>query len=133
TVIETVPGSSTTDTEVLVAFQAQLRAVGIDASIRQDDQAAGRLVKRAAPVAGKPKPMVDVALSVRYPDPHAALYQQYHSTSWAPAASNYGFYKSTKVDQLLDAGLVEGDATKRAAIYKEAQEVIQDDAPSVFF
>ena len=133
TTIETVPGSSAADQEVLVAAQAQLKAVGIDAAIRQDDQAAGRLVKRAAPVPGKPKPMMDVALSVRYPDPHAALYAQYHSSSWAPAGSNYNFYKNTRVDQLLDQGLSENDPAKRAAIYKEAQEIIQDDAPSIFF
>ena len=41
-------------------------------------------------------------------------------------------YKSAKVDELIQNGRAEVDPTKRAAIYKELQQVIVDDAPDIF-
>jgi peptide/nickel transport system substrate-binding protein len=36
------------------------------------------------------------------------------------------------VDELIDAGRAESDPAKRAAIYKQLQEIVADDAPWVF-
>jgi ABC-type transport system substrate-binding protein len=131
--IETTLGVASSDQETLQAAQAQLKAAGVDLVIRPVEQAAGRVTKNAGPMPGKPKPMMDIAVTARYPDPHAALYTQYHSSNWAPAGPNYGFYKNPQVDQLLDAGLAEPDAAKRADIYKQVQQLIIEDAPSVYF
>lgn len=45
---------------------------------------------------------------------------------------NYSLYSNEKVDQLLTDGEVELDEGKRAEMYKEAQQIIYDDAPWVF-
>jgi peptide/nickel transport system substrate-binding protein len=74
---------------------------------------------------------IQLGISSRYPDPDAQLYAQYHSSQWSPAGVNRGFYKNTKVDELLDQGAKEIDPTKRTAIYKEVQLILLDDLPGV--
>ena len=51
-----------------------------------------------------------------------------HSANWAPD-DNYSFYKNPKVDELIEAGMRTVDPQKRKEIYKEAQEIIVEDAP----
>jgi len=46
-------------------------------------------------------------------------------------ASNYSFYRSDKVHDLLTAARVEFDAAQRAALYHKAQAVIYEDVPLV--
>jgi peptide/nickel transport system substrate-binding protein len=45
---------------------------------------------------------------------------------------NSGGYSNPKVDALIDQGRAESDPAKRAAIYKQMQEILYDDAPWVF-
>jgi len=45
---------------------------------------------------------------------------------------NYSLYSNEKVDELLVNGEIELDEGKREEIYKEAQQIIYDDAPWVF-
>lgn len=45
---------------------------------------------------------------------------------------NYSLYSNEKVDELLVNGEIELDEGKRAEMYKEAQQIIYDDAPWVF-
>jgi len=55
----------------------------------------------------------------------------YHSSSFSPGGANLGFYKNDEFDAMLDeaAGIV--DEAARNEIYKEAQAVINQDAPHV--
>jgi peptide/nickel transport system substrate-binding protein len=46
-------------------------------------------------------------------------------------ASNYSFYRSEPVHELLTAARVEFDAAKRADLYKQAQALIYEDVPLV--
>ncbi|WP_322903483.1 ABC transporter substrate-binding protein [Paenibacillus campi] len=45
------------------------------------------------------------------------------------SSSNYTHYANKQVDQLFAEGSGEGDPTKRAAIYKQLQTIIAEDAP----
>jgi peptide/nickel transport system substrate-binding protein len=45
---------------------------------------------------------------------------------------NHSGFTNAKVDQLLDAAEVEADQAKRAAMYKEAQAIVNAEAPWVF-
>jgi peptide/nickel transport system substrate-binding protein len=48
------------------------------------------------------------------------------------APVNSGGYSNAKVDALIDQGRGEPDPAKRAAIYRQMQEILYDDAPWVF-
>jgi len=45
---------------------------------------------------------------------------------------NSGYYSNPEVDKLLEAARRETDQAKRAALYKQMQEVVHDDAPWAF-
>ena len=45
---------------------------------------------------------------------------------------NSGYYSNPKVDELLEAARRETDRTKRAALYKQMQAIVHDDAPWAF-
>ena len=49
-----------------------------------------------------------------------------------PARFNAGFYQNARVDELLRKGRTTGGDAERAAIYKEAQRIISDEAPWIF-
>lgn len=58
-----------------------------------------------------------------YPDPQNFLDVLFHTGS----PRNYSNYSNSKVDALLDQANVEQDATKRAELYRQAQQQILDD------
>lgn len=64
-------------------------------------------------------------------DADYGMYALFHSSQFG-TAGNRSFYKNETVDQLLDNGRKESDNTKRLAMYKEAQQLIIDDAPVSF-
>ena len=68
--------------------------------------------------------------TANYGDTDNIAFAAYHSANngnWQNMV-----YKSAKVDELIQNGRAEVDPTKRAAIYKELQQVIVDDAPDIF-
>jgi peptide/nickel transport system substrate-binding protein len=48
------------------------------------------------------------------------------------ALNNFSHYSNPRVDELLDQGLMETDPAKRAAIYKEIQEIVAEDVPFLY-
>ncbi len=64
-------------------------------------------------------------------DPDYGLYATFHTESFG-AAGNRSFYSNPRVDELLTAGRTTGDPDARMAAYKEAQEIIFDEAPWIF-
>ncbi|MCG6121699.1 MAG: ABC transporter substrate-binding protein [Microvirga sp.] len=58
-------------------------------------------------------------------DPHLQ-FSQYHST-W-----RYAYIRNAELDALIEAGEVEMDREKRAAIYREASELLRELAPVIF-
>ncbi|MCL2724422.1 MAG: ABC transporter substrate-binding protein [Polyangiaceae bacterium] len=68
-----------------------------------------------------------------YPEAQSFLEPLFHSKSIAGEDSNnWSYYKNLRLDALLDQAKRELDDRKRKAIYKEAQQIIIDDAPWAF-
>jgi glutathione transport system substrate-binding protein len=64
-------------------------------------------------------------------DPDYQLTPLYRGDEWSPGGANLGFYSNPRLDQLLESASSELDPDKRKAIYREAQQIISDDAPHV--
>jgi peptide/nickel transport system substrate-binding protein/oligopeptide transport system substrate-binding protein len=64
-----------------------------------------------------------------YPDPDNFLYPLFHSKS----ATNYFHYSNPTVDGLLDEARRETDDLRRVKLYREAEQLILNDAPAVMF
>jgi peptide/nickel transport system substrate-binding protein/oligopeptide transport system substrate-binding protein len=64
-----------------------------------------------------------------YPDPDNFLYPLFHSQS----ANNYFRYRNPTVDALLDEARRETDDLQRVKLYRQAEQLILNDAPGVMF
>jgi glutathione transport system substrate-binding protein len=64
-------------------------------------------------------------------DADGQLRPLYDTASWAPKSANLGFYSNSKLDTILDKAASITDTSKRKALYKQAQEIINEDAPMV--
>jgi peptide/nickel transport system substrate-binding protein len=53
------------------------------------------------------------------------------ATAKKGSALNISFYKNPKFDELIDKAKVELNPEKRAALYKQAQEIIHEDCPMI--
>lgn len=51
-----------------------------------------------------------------------------HSKNWGPNGRNSGYYKNSKVDELLDEARVENNEQKRIGLYRKANALITKDA-----
>ncbi len=60
-----------------------------------------------------------------YPDPHNFLDTLFHSGS----DYNYSAYDNPALDALLDRAAVEQDESARFAMYREAEQIVLNDAP----
>ncbi|MDR2931859.1 MAG: glutathione ABC transporter substrate-binding protein [Oscillospiraceae bacterium] len=110
------------DIQVAEAIQAQLADVGVTLNIQQwEFQALMEEVKKAEFDA------VLLGWSPSTADADQGLYPVFHSTQHPPQ-SNRALYSNADVDTLLEQAREEVDATKRADLYKQAQQIIMDDA-----
>lgn len=66
------------------------------------------------------------------PDAHHTLYAMFHSSQHPPTSFNTPFYQNQEVDKLLDRAATTTDQDQRAKIYRQAEEIIWDDAPWIF-
>jgi glutathione transport system substrate-binding protein len=64
-------------------------------------------------------------------DPDFQLEPVYRTQEWSPGGANLGFYSNPHLDALLETAAAELDSGKRIALYREAQQIISDDAPHV--
>ena len=64
-------------------------------------------------------------------DPDYQLGPLYRSRPWSPAGANLGFYSNPHLDVLLESAAAELNREKRKALYRQAQQIISDDAPHV--
>ena len=64
-------------------------------------------------------------------DADVQLRALYHSASASPSDANAGFYSSPALDAILDEAASISDVDKRMALYLEAQNIINTDAPHV--
>ncbi|MCL2564393.1 MAG: ABC transporter substrate-binding protein [Defluviitaleaceae bacterium] len=64
-------------------------------------------------------------------DPDYGLFPLFHSSAHG-SGGNRTFYTNAEFDRLLDLGRQELDSATRLEIYREAQEILINDAPAVF-
>lgn len=60
------------------------------------------------------------------------LYDTFHSSQVPPNGLNHVFYSNAAVDSLLEAGRIEFDQDKRAAIYHEVHRIMHEEQPYTF-
>ena len=106
------------------AIQADLAAVGIRAKIEtyEWNTFLGKIIPG---MEGKAQ-VAELSFMTQDPDMHPFLALR----TGAPV--NSGRYSNPNVDALIDAARAEPDTAKRAALYKQMQDILADDAPWVF-
>jgi len=113
-------------------IQADLKTVGVDITIREVDWGA-----YIAGVSGTPeKPgqaqMFRFGWYLDYPDADAILRPLLHSSNWGPAG-NFGRYKNSEVDRLIDQALDTPDPQARADLYRKVERIaVMEDPPWIF-
>ncbi len=111
------------------AMQADLEAVGFDVSIETYEW--NTFLGEVNPGLEGKADMAQMAWMTNDPDtlPFLAL----RTAAWPDQGGfNSGYYSNEEVDALLEAARVETDQAERARLYKEMQEIVQEDAPWVF-
>ena len=111
---------------IATIVQAQLKEVGIEARTETVEWSA--YLERTA--AGE-HDMFILGWTTVTGDADYGLYALYHSSQHG-GAGNRTFYSNPRVDELLDIGKTEPDQEKRKEAYKEAQEIIVEEAPQLF-
>ncbi|MGH9651791.1 MAG: ABC transporter substrate-binding protein, partial [Terriglobales bacterium] len=119
------------DAAVAAAVQSQLREAGINARLVTMEWAT------YLQATGRPVDQTDIeAFMLGWGtvtgDADYGLYSLFHSSQWQPAGNSRFFYKNAQVDTLLDQARAITDPAKRAATYKQAMEIIMNEAPWLF-
>ncbi len=74
----------------------------------------------------------DAALSSWWMDLDPDVYDTFHSSQVPPKGLNHVFYSNAMVDSLLEAGRIEFDQEKRAAIYHALHRIMHAEQPYTF-
>lgn len=119
------------DFQFAQAIASQLRNVGVRANVSTMDWPSYVAMILTPPDRTRIQMIV---LGWAWPvlDCDGALYGQFHSSSHPPTGLGPAYYKNDRVDDLLVRGRNEVDPERRKAIYREAQQLIWNDAPWVF-
>jgi peptide/nickel transport system substrate-binding protein len=119
----TVPSNYTMHVDTAQVIASQLAPIGVNVSIRLVDWAAWL----SDVYRGRKYQATIISLDANNVSPRSFL-SRYRSDG----GSNFINFKSAEFDRIYEAALAEPDDAKRAALYKEAQRVISDNAASVF-
>ena len=117
--------------EIATVVQAQLAQVGIQAQIQTMEwtsyiSAYNSGLDRAA--GGAPVGMAQMSYMIPQPDPGMYAYD----VLGGKGSLNPGGYQNPNFDQLLTKAKGTSDATQRVDLYKQAQQLVADDAPWIF-
>ncbi|MFT6659878.1 ABC transporter substrate-binding protein [Maritalea sp.] len=111
------------------AIQADLAAVGLNVKIETYEW--NTFLGKVNPGLEGKADMAEMAWMTNDPDtlPYLAL----RSDAWPDKGGfNSGYYSNEKVDELLEKARTSTSQDERAALYREMQTIVQDDAPWVF-
>ena len=111
------------------AIQADLQAVGMPTKIETYEW--NTFLGKVNPGLEGKADMAEMAWMTNDPDtlPFLALRSEAFPDK---GGFNSGYYSNEKVDELLNEARAATDQAKRAELYKEMQEIVQEDAPWVF-
>lgn len=111
------------------AIQADLRAVGINASIQTYEW--NSFLGEVNPGLQGKADMAQMAWMTA--DPDTLPFLTLRTNAWPDAGGfNSGYYSNPEVDRLLEAAQVETDPAERDRLYRAMQEIVVEDAPWVF-
>ncbi len=109
--------------------QADLEKIGIKLHVKM----VSFPVYLEAAATRKTTQMVSAGWMMDYPDASNFLGLLHSNARADRESTNKAFYSNPELDALLDKGRVEIDAQKRAAYYREANDIASRDAPWAFF
>jgi ABC-type transport system substrate-binding protein len=114
---------------IAVSMQADLAEVGVRLHVSQLS-----LATFGSEIARPDGPAFSyIGWIADYPDPTTFFDAKFHSRAIANEnSSNDSFYANPEVDRLLDAARVERDAGRRAAMYRQVEQTLYDDAPWIW-
>ena len=110
-----------------VVMQSNLRAVGVNVTLQTMEWGA-----YIAKLRTKEQDLFALSWAAGSEDPDMVMYPLFHSSQWTPNGPNRAMYKNEKFDALLAEARQVTDQAKRAALYREAQRILIEDAPWVF-
>ncbi len=111
------------------AMQADLAAVGFDVTIETYEW--NTFLGRVNPGLEGQADMAQMSWMTN--DPDTLPFLTLRTEAWPEQGGfNSGYYSNPEVDALLEAARVATDPEERARLYKEMQEIVQEDAPWVF-
>ncbi len=112
------------------AIQGYLKAVGVTVKIEELDW--GTFLNKIGEGAkAADLQMWELSWMDSAVDPWLVLNPLLARSSWPPGF-NTGFYDDPKVDALLEQGLATQNQNQRAVIYRQAEQLINQDAPWIF-
>jgi ABC-type transport system substrate-binding protein len=113
--------------KIATAMQADLAAAGI--AMRISIVALPVLMTNLGQRQGG-APFMFAGWAADFPDPSAFMDPVFHSRSISDESStNFSFYKSPALDDVLDRARAERDPDRRAELYRQAERILYDDAP----
>ncbi|EAR50440.1 peptide/opine/nickel uptake family ABC transporter, periplasmic substrate-binding protein [Oceanicola granulosus HTCC2516] len=111
------------------AIQADLEEVGFDVSIETYEW--NTFLGEVNPGLEGKADMAEMAWMTN--DPDTLPFLTLRTEAWPDAGGfNSGYYSNPEVDELLEAARVATDQDERAELYKQVQQIVQEDAPWVF-
>ena len=120
----------TTAQKVIQFLQQQLAQVGVKSNIRALEAGQRTALVESVPTPDKSQhDLYYIGWSSSTGELDYAIRPLLASENVPPVGSNEAYYKSEKVDRLIQEGLATTDRTKKAAIYKEMQEQLWADMP----
>jgi peptide/nickel transport system substrate-binding protein len=108
-------------------IQSNLKAVGITVALQTMEWGA-----YLAKLRSKEQELFALSWMAGMEDPDMVLYPLLHSSQWTPNGPNRALYRNEKFDQLLTEARHTTDQAKRAALYRQAQKILVEDAPWIF-
>ena len=110
-----------------IVMQSNLRAVGVNVTLQTMEWGA-----YIAKLRTKEQDLFALSWAAGSEDPDMVMYPLFHSSQWTPNGPNRAMYKNEKFDALLSEARQVTDQSKRAALYREAQKILYEEAPWVF-
>ncbi|HET7550965.1 MAG TPA: peptide ABC transporter substrate-binding protein [Gemmatimonadaceae bacterium] len=119
-----VPSSSTPRMRAAVIMQEMFKKVGVRAEIEQMDFPTHGSRQEAR--------RFDASMNTMSSDGVPSTIRQLWSTEAAKEGSNYGSYESPRFDALVDSAASQMDPRKAGAYYRQAYQLLADDAPAIW-
>jgi peptide/nickel transport system substrate-binding protein len=108
-------------------MQSNLKAIGVNVTLQTMEWGAF-----LAKLRSKEQELFALSWMAGTEDPDMVMYPLLHSSQWTPNGPNRALYKNARFDELLAQARQITDQTRRAALYREAQRLLVDDAPWIF-